>query len=401
MEWLLALCAVGGVVVGGLAVGFVRGLYIDNLKDELNAETTALQKVRKERDLYQSSSLEHDRTARNLRNQLQTSQRQVGTQAETIRMQLAQIVERDTRNAMLGTDVQNLRAVIDAKEQTIAVNENAYQCQKKAAEAKLRNYEDRCKRAGEMVGRQKSRIEELEGQLREVARCRDEQAVTIEQLQQEQALYRGNGGDRARELLSFITKHRDAKGHDRCWLNDCELYVAAGLDPEDPALPPLPEFIRCCTAYWVGQSGESAGPVGAVGPVGSGGCIGQTGPVGCIGHPGPQSLLGDPYAAKVHDMVKRTPRIQPLTDFSVEEAYRLVTLLSDLNKVSFEQMSWMTSKGFRFSNIDGTLSAVPHWVLHPAGESPEDRMEAAQMIDKVREAIQAAVDVSSCKVEVG
>lgn len=33
------------------------------------------------------------------------------------------------------------------------------------------------------------------------------------------------------KLLDAIKKHHEARGHDRCWENDAELYRAAGLEP--------------------------------------------------------------------------------------------------------------------------------------------------------------------------
>jgi hypothetical protein len=55
------------------------------------------------------------------------------------------------------------------------------------------------------------------------------------------------------DLIEAIRKHRDAKGHDRCHLNDRELYAAAGLEPADFSLPPLNEFIAACIRYHEGQ----------------------------------------------------------------------------------------------------------------------------------------------------
>lgn len=55
------------------------------------------------------------------------------------------------------------------------------------------------------------------------------------------------------KLVTAIQKHRDAQGHGRCWRNDRELYLALGSEPGDPCLPPLPEFMHECAAYWQGQ----------------------------------------------------------------------------------------------------------------------------------------------------
>lgn len=53
------------------------------------------------------------------------------------------------------------------------------------------------------------------------------------------------------KLEAAIRKHRDAKGHDRCWENDLELYRVLGEPlPESPVLPPKEEFIANCNAYY-------------------------------------------------------------------------------------------------------------------------------------------------------
>lgn len=54
-------------------------------------------------------------------------------------------------------------------------------------------------------------------------------------------------------LLAAIRKHRDATGHDRCHLNDRELYAAAGLESADFTLPPRTEFLTACAAYYDGH----------------------------------------------------------------------------------------------------------------------------------------------------
>lgn len=53
-------------------------------------------------------------------------------------------------------------------------------------------------------------------------------------------------------LKKAIKKHRDAAGHERCWLNDMELYkvIEPAPDKMNMALPPLPEFMNKCAAYW-------------------------------------------------------------------------------------------------------------------------------------------------------
>lgn len=57
---------------------------------------------------------------------------------------------------------------------------------------------------------------------------------------------------RADVLTAGICKHMNAKGHDRCWLNDLELYrlVDPSVSSEKMALPCLPEFMHNCAAYW-------------------------------------------------------------------------------------------------------------------------------------------------------
>lgn len=59
-------------------------------------------------------------------------------------------------------------------------------------------------------------------------------------------------------LLAAIRKHRDATGHDRCHLNDRELYAAAGLEPANFELPPRAEFLTACAAYYDGQGDQVA-----------------------------------------------------------------------------------------------------------------------------------------------
>lgn len=52
-------------------------------------------------------------------------------------------------------------------------------------------------------------------------------------------------------LRNAIRTHRDQQGHDRCRLDDDELYAALpdGLDV-DLTLPPKDEFISGCQLYW-------------------------------------------------------------------------------------------------------------------------------------------------------
>lgn len=51
------------------------------------------------------------------------------------------------------------------------------------------------------------------------------------------------------DLVLSVKKHHDQKGDDRCWLDDVELYTAAGLDDANSALPQLPEFIGNCVRF--------------------------------------------------------------------------------------------------------------------------------------------------------
>jgi hypothetical protein len=54
------------------------------------------------------------------------------------------------------------------------------------------------------------------------------------------------------KLFLGIQKHMTAKGHDRCWLNDLELYklVDPQYDKMNMALPCMPEFLHNCCVYW-------------------------------------------------------------------------------------------------------------------------------------------------------
>lgn len=57
-------------------------------------------------------------------------------------------------------------------------------------------------------------------------------------------------------LKNAIRKHQNAKGHDRCWENDLELYRVLGEKlPSSPELPPVEEFTKCCKQYYCQQAG--------------------------------------------------------------------------------------------------------------------------------------------------
>jgi hypothetical protein len=61
--------------------------------------------------------------------------------------------------------------------------------------------------------------------------------------------------ERIDQLEAAIRKHRDARGHDRCWENDQELYAALGeATPVDPGLPSREEFLTNCARYFEEQS---------------------------------------------------------------------------------------------------------------------------------------------------
>lgn len=52
-------------------------------------------------------------------------------------------------------------------------------------------------------------------------------------------------------LTSAIRKHRDAKGDDRCWLDDYQLYsVLPEGGHHDSSLPPECEFLESCRRFW-------------------------------------------------------------------------------------------------------------------------------------------------------
>ncbi|NIQ80933.1 MAG: hypothetical protein GTN93_23130, partial [Anaerolineae bacterium] len=53
---------------------------------------------------------------------------------------------------------------------------------------------------------------------------------------------------RIADLETAIKKHMKARGHDRCWLDDVELYRVLNphFDKMDLGLPALPEFMHNC-----------------------------------------------------------------------------------------------------------------------------------------------------------
>lgn len=67
----------------------------------------------------------------------------------------------------------------------------------------------------------------------------DVQILSIEQLQAE-----------CQRLRDGIRKHRDEKGHDRCWMDDNVLYaLLPEADTSDQELPPLDEWKKECAVY--------------------------------------------------------------------------------------------------------------------------------------------------------
>lgn len=56
-----------------------------------------------------------------------------------------------------------------------------------------------------------------------------------------------------RSIRQAIRDHRDSCGHDRCWLNDRELYQVLGEPIPDPSMPERAKFLEGCRAYVDGQ----------------------------------------------------------------------------------------------------------------------------------------------------
>lgn len=68
---------------------------------------------------------------------------------------------------------------------------------------------------------------------------------------------------RIKELETGIAAHRAAKGHDRCWENDLKLYQLVGGTIDENVMPPLPEFMHNCAAYYQGQCRKVESPTAA------------------------------------------------------------------------------------------------------------------------------------------
>lgn len=51
-------------------------------------------------------------------------------------------------------------------------------------------------------------------------------------------------------LKAAIRRHRDEKGHDRCWEDDARLYAVLGEGEADGRLPPRDEFLRNCERFY-------------------------------------------------------------------------------------------------------------------------------------------------------
>lgn len=64
-------------------------------------------------------------------------------------------------------------------------------------------------------------------------------------------------GDRVWVLERAIRKHRDARGHDRCWENDKDLYNALGEDIPERSFPPFEEAMSRCREYCANHSPDA------------------------------------------------------------------------------------------------------------------------------------------------
>jgi hypothetical protein len=56
-------------------------------------------------------------------------------------------------------------------------------------------------------------------------------------------------------LRAAIAAHADKRGHELCWLNDLDLWKAAGLDAGYPhdSLPVREEFLAQCQRYYASR----------------------------------------------------------------------------------------------------------------------------------------------------
>lgn len=65
------------------------------------------------------------------------------------------------------------------------------------------------------------------------------------------------------ELRIAVKEHRDARGDDRCWLDDIELYRALGEEVPKPmmlALPNREAFFTRCTEYYKNRQSPGCRP---------------------------------------------------------------------------------------------------------------------------------------------
>lgn len=71
--------------------------------------------------------------------------------------------------------------------------------------------------------------------------------------------YSDTNMDRITALESAIRKHHDARGHDRCFENDLDLYkfLPEYKDKISPELPSREEFLQGCSKYYDEQIGKN------------------------------------------------------------------------------------------------------------------------------------------------
>ena len=90
-----------------------------------------------------------------------------------------------------------------------------------------------------------------------------DEAACLEELAACVAAKREDVARSLERLRAAVRRHRDASRHNRCWLNDLELYGALGeAVPADP-MPPRDEFLARCALYHDDQArarGVSAPP---------------------------------------------------------------------------------------------------------------------------------------------